>query len=170
MPTLQRGFSLFELIVVIILIGILVTFAIDRVLRLQVDAERISIQHMIGTLDSAVYLHTAELVLKQGLAALGSLENTNPISYLDKPPYNYAGEASDALADQLQPSRWYYDSSENILFYTVENTLYFQTDLTGTPRIRLKLSLVYADNRSMANIRGVMLTPLEQYRWKTIIE
>ena len=165
----QRGFSLFELMVVVILIGVLMAFAIDRFLRLQVDAERISVQHMIGSLNSAIHLQAAELVLNQGIGALKQLENTNPINYLVKPPHNYAGEASDVLADQLSTANWYYDASEKILFYTVNNAEYFVTELSGKPRIRLKLLLVYADNRSSAaqnKIRGVMLKTLDEYHWQ----
>ena len=157
-----------ELIVVIVLIGVLMLYAIDRVLRLQVDAERISVQYFIGTLNSAIQLHVAEIVVNHGVEALKTLKGDNPITYLDQPPLNYAGESSDVLANQLLPSNWYYDPSTNILFYTVKNIDHFTTDLTGTPRIRLKISLLYADNRLAAGdrrVRGVVLKSLDDYHW-----
>ncbi len=164
----QHGFSMFELVVVVIMVGLLMTFAIDRILRLQVDAERVSVQYLIGTLDSAVYLQAAETVVKQGINALSKFENTNPVDYLEKPPFNYAGEASIDDASDLKASNWYYDTEQNILFYKVKNVQYFKTEFSSTPLIRLKLSLVYADTGVLVrdtSVRGVLLKSLDEYQW-----
>ena len=87
----QRGFSLFELVVVVLLIGVLMSFAMDRLMRMQVDAERVSVQYVIGALESAVNLQVAEIVVRQGLDAIRSLQDRNPMSFLSKTPVNYIG-------------------------------------------------------------------------------
>lgn len=162
----QRGFSLFEMVIVILLIGILMSLAIDRLIMLQVEAERVSVQHVMGSLDSAVYVETAEIVLKEGLAAMRKLEHTNPMDYLAKLPHNYVGVKSSEAARDVPVSSWYFDSDNDVLVYTVKNKQYFETDIEGEPRIQLKLSLVYRDNNRNSNIQGVRLEKSNEYSWK----
>ena len=94
----QHGFTLFELIVVILLVGVFMSFAIDRMLRIQIDAERVSVQQTIATLKSAVILQVGEMVVNNGINSIATLENTNPMNYLQELPYNYSGLKSDQEA------------------------------------------------------------------------
>ena len=82
--TRYHGFTLFELVVVVLLIGVFMIFAIDNLMRLQVDAERVSVQHVAGSINSAINLEAAERVLNQGMESLKLLENSNPMDYLMK--------------------------------------------------------------------------------------
>ncbi len=165
-----QGFSLFELIVVILLIGIFMTLAIDNLLRLQVDAERASVQHVIGSLNSAINLEAAERVVKQGVSSLKALENTNPMAYVSETPFSYAGLYSDLAASSAANASWYFDPDAKILVYKVRNQKYFKSELEGTPRIRLKVTLIYSDNSATgpaSAIRGVHLQSLDNYNWIT---
>ena len=167
--TAQRGFSLFELVVVILLIGVLMSLAIDRLMRIQVDAERVSVQYVIGALESALNLQVAEIVVKQGLGAIGSLQDRNPMTFLSKTPANYNGVAQEDAADWQRKSGWYYDSDKKILVYTVQNTHYFHSSVEGRPRIRLQLRLIYTQTGAgeKPSLRGVSLQSLDEYRWLT---
>lgn len=163
----QQGFTLFELVVVVLLVGVFMSFAIDRMLRIQIDAERVSVQQTIAALKSAVHLQTAEMVVKKGLNSIKTLENTNPMNYLQELPYNYLGIKNDSMANHYQAASWYYDPKQNILVYTVRNTNYFVTSLSGTPRIRLKIEALYQGSVSGKDkIRGVSLKSLDEYFWK----
>jgi prepilin-type N-terminal cleavage/methylation domain-containing protein len=166
--SLQRGFTLFEIVVVILLIGVLMTMAIDRMLQLQVVAEKVSVEQMLGNLQGAVNLQAAELVVDKGLASMKSLAGTNPMEYLQVPPANYIGLRNDTDAAQLPQESWYFDTKQNILVYTVKNTDYFETSLVGTPRIRLRVELIFKDNngRGAGQVRGINVNSLDEYRWK----
>ena len=165
--TTQRGFSLFELVVVILLIGVLMSFAMDRLMRVQVDAERVSVQYVIGALDSALSLQVAEIVVRQGLGAIRSLQDQNPMGFLSKTPVNYFGTRKDDAVDRPRESGWYFDTDKKILVYTVKNTKYFHSSVEGRPRIRLQLELVYQDAGDSENksIRGIRLESLDEYNW-----
>ena len=165
----QYGFSLFEMVVVVLLIGVLVTLAIDRLIQLQVETEKISVRHVIGALDSAVYVQTAEIVLKQGLEAMRQMENTNPMNYLGERPFNYRGVKTGVAATNVPVENWYFDPVSAELVYKVRNAEYFVSEIQGDARIRLKLSLVYRDDidsDSAGTVQGVRLKKLHDYSWK----
>ena len=100
-----------------------------------------------------------------------TLDKSNPILYLQEPPHNYLGLKDDRDAGQLKKGNWYFDPNENILVYIVENTDYFETNLSGTPRIRFQVSLIYDTNIDIGranDIRGVTIKSLDDYHWKTL--
>lgn len=163
----QHGFTLFELVVVVLLVGVFMIFAIDRMLRIQIDAERVSVQQTVAALKSAISLQTAELVVSKGLASIATLNHTNPMNYLQELPYNYLGMKNDHQASQYPAASWYYDPQLNVLVYTVKNHNYFVSSVAGTPRIRLKIEMVYQDEiRRGDKIRGVNLKSIDDYFWK----
>jgi prepilin-type N-terminal cleavage/methylation domain-containing protein len=161
----QRGFSLFELVVVVLLIGVLMSFAMDRLMRMQVDSERVSVQYVIGALNSAINLQVADIVVRQGLGATRALEKQNPMIYLSKTPANYTGVGMDDANDWQRASGWYFDPEKKILVYTVKNTDYFHSSVEGRPRIRLQLHLIYQDEDANQSIRGIRLQSLDEYHW-----
>lgn len=167
-PKQQSGFTLFEIIVVVLLIGVFMTFAIDRMLKLQIAAERVSVQQVIAALQSAVNLETAELVVSKGLSSIRTFENTNPMKYLSDLPYNYLGEMKTDVADETQTGSWYFDVQTHTLVYIVRNVNYFETSAPGVPRIRLQVVPVYKDDQRgrAGKIRGVTIKSLDQYSWK----
>ena len=165
----QHGFSLFELVVVVLLVGIFMIFAIDRMLRLQIEAERVSVQQVIASLKSAVNLQAAEMVVNKGINAIKTLENTNPMNYLQELPYNYLGTKSDRQADDYPQANWYYDPVLNMLVYKVKNTGYFVSSLPGTLRIRLKVEAIYQQDlihKENNKVRGISLNSMDDYSWQ----
>ena len=54
-----RGFSLLELLIVIVIISVLGLVAIDRLLRLRFEAERVMVESMLSGLRSALYIEFA---------------------------------------------------------------------------------------------------------------
>ena len=165
----QHGFTLFELIVVILLVGVFMSFAIDRMLRIQIDAERVSVQQTIAALKSAIILQVAEMVVNKGINSIAALENTNPMNYLQELPYNYSGLKSDREVANYPLASWYYDSQQDILVYKVKNTNYFASSLPGTSRIRLKVVAIYSEEAGHNDnnaVRGMSIKSMDDYFWK----
>lgn len=169
----QRGFSLLELIVVVIIISLLLVVAIDRLIGLQEKAERTAMENVIGTLKSAVGIKVAEHIVKQKVRRLYRLVGTNPMDQLAELPKNYLGVLDRPDANTLENGNWYFDASQGVLVYLVRHREHFQGGRDNPPRIRFQIRPVYADlNRDgrfdprRDRIEGLRLAPVDSYRWK----
>ncbi|MFO1378025.1 MAG: prepilin-type N-terminal cleavage/methylation domain-containing protein [Steroidobacteraceae bacterium] len=65
----SAGFTLVELVVVIVILGVLAAFAVPRFLALSDEAERATIDSFVGTLKSARTLAYADFMAAQQLPA-----------------------------------------------------------------------------------------------------
>lgn len=171
-PATWGGFSLLELVVVIIIISVLMVLAIQRLLSLQVDAERVVMESVVGTLRSAIGIKVAEKIVRQNISDLATLENGNPMNLLAETPSNYIGELTGADPFTLVSGSWYFDSDDHVLVYIVDNTGYFSGGMADPSRARFRMRLVYTDKNNngsydsgVDSIEGLRLAPLESYRW-----
>src|SRR5688572_21744848 len=104
---IEQGFSFLEFIVVVAMISVLVGVAVSR-FSLQVDAERAAMEHIVGTLRSAIGIKVADYLAKGNLSALRTLEKSNPMDRLAEVPKNYVGEVDDART-VVEEGKWYFD-------------------------------------------------------------
>lgn len=174
MQRVIRGFSLIELLVVIIIISILMVLAIQRLLALQVDAERVVMESTTGTIRSAIGIKVAEKIVRQKINDLVSLEDSNPMNLLAELPRNYLGEFDGATDPYtLERGSWYFDTTTRTLVYLVDNTGYFSGGVDDPPRARFKVRLVYTDANTngafdpgIDSIEGLRLAVQEPYQWR----
>ena len=168
----SHGFSQFELVVVVILISILGSVALNRMWGWRSEVERSLIKAVSGNLRSALGLETANLALQKKLNQLPKLAGSNPFSLLAQKPDTYLGELSDTNPGTKQTGIWYYSKEQRALIYTIKYTESFKTSLKGQPRVRLKIQLIYSDkNRNrrydagIDSIAGLNLISLDKYQW-----
>lgn len=164
----ERGFTLFELVVVIAIISLLAAFALDRYRQLLVDVERTSMQHDLGVMRSAIYIQVAGHIVAGNMEGLHELVDSNPMELLAEKPKNYLGVRSRLAAEQIEAGHWYYDDATNTLIYLVINEGYFETGL-DPEQARFKILPVYSDKRQNGEnsryLSGLSLHSLEPYRW-----
>lgn len=168
----QQGFTLLELVLVVLIISIMGLIAIDRLLNYRIDAERAMIQTVIGNIRSGLGMEIAERVAKDEIGTINNLEHTNPMELLAQPPNNYIGEI-DNESEVNKDGVWYFDTTESALVYRVRFGDYFKTPLSGPPRVRHRIKLVYTDNNrnnrfdpGIDHVSGLDLVPLEDYEWE----
>ncbi|MGA9032236.1 MAG: prepilin-type N-terminal cleavage/methylation domain-containing protein [Sulfuricaulis sp.] len=166
------GFSLLELVVVIVIISILLVVAISRLLALMVDAERVTMETVAGTLRSAIGMKVAESIVKSKVVDLRAYEGSNPMDLLAEVPRNYLGELDGANPASLEDGNWYFDKRDKTLVYLVRNKGFFTGGLSSPPRARFALRLVYSDkngngkfDQGIDEIEGMRLSPVETYSW-----
>jgi prepilin-type N-terminal cleavage/methylation domain-containing protein len=168
----HRGFSLLELVIVIVIISVLLVMAISRLLALQVDAERVTMEMVAGTLRSSIGMKVAQSIVELKVANLSALEGSNPMALLAETPHNYLGERDGVDPAALEDGNWYFDRQAKVLVYLVRNKGFFAGGLTNPSRARFALRLVYSDkngngvfDQGVDAIEGLRLSPVEAYSW-----
>lgn len=165
------GFSLLELVVVIVLISVLMAVAIERLLVMKAQSERAAMDQVLGSIRSGLTIRLAELAVRARLPQAFALAGKNPIAVLADRPQNYLGELYGPDPATIAPGNWYFDSREGALCYVVENAEYFQGRLKP-PRARFRIEPVFEDVNGNGRFdagtdlfRGLRLATLEPYAW-----
>ena len=99
----SRGFSLLELVVVVIAVAILMGVALDRLLPLIGRAQRAAFLDVQRTLQSSLLIAAAERIVSGEAATIPELAAANPMALLLSPPANYVGALAAPAA--AKPSR-----------------------------------------------------------------
>jgi prepilin-type N-terminal cleavage/methylation domain-containing protein len=170
--TANGGFTLLELTVVIIIVSFLAVIAIGKLLAVQVDAERVSMETVLGTLRSALGMAVAESIVRQDINGLVKLAGSNPMERLAETPHNYLGAIDQPNPAGYEDGNWYFDNDRRELVYLVRNQPYFSGGAVDPPRARFRVELVYSDRNGnnrfdsgVDSVEGLRLAPVEPYKW-----
>jgi prepilin-type N-terminal cleavage/methylation domain-containing protein len=101
----RKGFTLVEIIFVIIILGLLATLAIAKYVSFAKDAEHASFDSVMGSLSSALTVHSA-----QHLVGNQPITTHDPFDDLSSKPSNYAGAFPDVTLANCPPGYWAYQS------------------------------------------------------------
>jgi prepilin-type N-terminal cleavage/methylation domain-containing protein len=167
----NNGFTLLEMVIVIVMIGFLGLIVIDRVWKYRVYAEEAVVKATVGNIRSALGLEVAKLAVRGKARDIAKLEKTNPMDLMAQRPESYLGVFSKPEKIQ-QTGVWYFNNNDNTLNYVVIYPENFKSKVKGIARTRHQLKLVYTDNnnnhrfdKGIDDIGGLDLVPLEPYKW-----
>ncbi len=155
----------------IAIISTLGLFAIQRLLIIQVQAERVAMDTILGTMRSALGLRFAAHILKNDIRAIRSLASSNPMEQLAETPENYIGVLTAEDPDPARKGIWYFDQSARALVYRVRNDSYFKSDADDSGHARFSVQVLYAKQKGrrrstgLRAIEGLRLVALEPYHW-----
>ncbi len=156
--SVESGFTLFELIVVVSIVALLAAALLDRLRFYQELAEKAAMEQTVGIIRSAIHLKIAELISQDRISSIPELAKENPMDLLAEKPPNYAG----AFAGNVPSASgiWYYDSRDHLLVYRVELGEHFASP--AGKRIRFRLQILPGDPSGIA---GLVLSRVDSYRW-----
>jgi len=166
------GFSLVELLVAVIAIGILAGALLDRVLPLIGRAQRAAFVQVKADLQTALLLEAAERITRGEGPSLQSLTDGNPMTLLLAAPANYVGSFANPEENEIPVASWYFDEHTHRLVYRVGH--YTRFDAQGGPpgRIELKTEFAFDDRNGDGtyepgpdDFRGLRLTPVHAFAW-----
>lgn len=171
-PAVQRGFSLLELVIVVVLVALLFLFAFDRLMPLRGQAEGTRVASTIGSLRSALGMEVAERIVEQGPASVAELQGANPMNLLQQRPEGYLGEMSAGGDRDIAGGAWYFDPDGGILHYRVRFPQYLEGQPEPPVELGWRVRLQYDDEQQTGRydpetdtLRGVVLAPLDAHQW-----
>lgn len=158
----QRGFTLFELMVVVALIGFLAAVALSRFAEMQEAAEEMAVEQEVSALRSALMIRSTALISAKDWAGLRALAGENPFSLLEALPANYGGTYHGAA----KQGAWYYDQGAMEVMYRVRR----DSSLLAPGESGLLRFRVIGVNALGLAVNGqgvayVVLRPAEAYVW-----
>jgi general secretion pathway protein G len=163
------GFTLLELIVVICLIAVFASFALERLLRYQEIAEKTAMEANLGAMRSGQGMKAAATLVTGGLQALPKLADENPIDWLADPPAGYLGALSNPPLSAVPKGSWYFDMKNKELVYRPQRTRFLISGADGDDRIRfkviVKLTFDAADKGLVRELSELAIRPVVPVRW-----
>ena len=168
----SRGFSLLELVVVVIAVAILLGVALDRLLPLVGRAQRAAFLDVQRELQSSLLLAAAERITSGEAATIPELAAGNPMSLLLQPPANYLGELPPPVPADVPHASWYFDEQSGRLVYRVGPYTRFAAREGPADRIELRVAFAYQDRNGNGvfdaagdRFDGLKLAPVHTYDW-----
>lgn len=169
----SAGFTLFELLVVAILVALLAGILLGRLLAYQEMAEKAAMEQTAGAIHSALTIQLAGLIARGRTQDIPKLTALNPITLLSGPQKNYVGEYFDPRPGDIPPGSWYFDLKNRQLVYTVQHSAHFVAGTGGDKAVRYKVVLVSNDwlripaGTGGKDIGGITLKEVNPYSWDT---
>lgn len=160
----QRGFTLFELVVAIVIANVLAIILLDRLWYYQEVAEKTAMEMTVMNMRSGLRLRIADLMTQSRMREAEELLQENPISWLESPPPNYIGKISSAKSAEMIPGHWYFDIEQKELVYRVQHNRFFKPGKNRENIIRFHVTAVQ-QARQGGKIEGITLVPITSYQW-----
>ncbi len=162
----ERGFTLLELAVVVVIFGVLWTVLLNRLNYYQELAEKAAMESTLRTIKTGLQIRLAELIIANRQAEAGKLETEDPVRWLDDKPSNYAG----SYRDPPERGAWYFDARERQLVYVVNTGNRLELDTASAPkeirfRARLLKDRLQIGGAGVEGVTGITLAPVHPYRW-----
>ena len=167
-----RGFTLIELVVVVVCVSVMTGFALDRLLPLIGRAERAAFLQVRADLGSALLLEAAKHITRGDSAGLTDLARINPMTLLLSAPGNYVGALRSLDPAELPRASWYYDEGSGRLVYTIGRHTRFEPLGGPDDRVEFVVDFVYGDrdgdgvySPSRDDFDGLRLDPVYAFNW-----
>ncbi|MHB1334018.1 MAG: hypothetical protein ACYCY1_15615 [Sulfuriferula sp.] len=158
----QAGFTLFELLGIILLVSVLSLLLYDRFLGYQALAEKTSMEMTVINMRSGLRWQVAELMIEGRADKMADLLNENPIKWLAAPPPNYIGAFQNPEQHAIPGNAWYFDTRRHELVYTLGRDSVFAVDPARSAALRFKVTAVVghpaSGARAIAKVQGITLT------------
>lgn len=156
---------------VIIILAVMMGLFIDRVLLYQEQAEKTAMEGVASAIQSALVIQYGRIMTRGKPSDMLPMAQDNPMNWLQKKPYNYAGEFYDPTPLSVGSGNWLFDLKSRDLIYIVHNSSHFKPGKDGRKWIRFHVVTSYEAVRTPslqdapAELTGILFEPVEPYSW-----
>lgn len=163
----SNGFSRFELLTTVVLIGVLAAVLLDYSLRYQERAEKAVMEATVAHIRSGLRVRIAELMIAERTAEIGNLVTENPVNWLASPPGNYIGSIRPSYQKDIPAGSWYFDAISRELVYLPKLHRFLNAKNAENNGVRFQ---VVAKKRSVSTTgnlqyEGVEFRQITKYTW-----
>jgi len=160
----HHGFSLLELVVVIIVAGLVGTAFLERLHFYQELAEKAAVESTLRLIKTGLQMRLAELIVANRQGEARKLAEQDPTEWYR--PANYGG----AYRSPVEPGNWYFDTQRAQLVYVVNLGERLTIENAGGPRelrfqARLITDRLNVNGTVVDSVTGVVVLPVTQFRW-----
>ena len=138
--TRQKGFTLFELVVVILLLSAFYYVLADRLVYYRAQAEKAEVKWVVAAMKSTLHGQQGVFHLAREPDKIASLVGKNPMAMLDPPPPNYLGELAAPDLQKLPHGIWYFDKGKQELVYLLNYEKYFAEEHPKILKFKVEFS------------------------------
>lgn len=143
----QAGFSLFESVIVLIVLAVLLGVLLERLHYYQQRAEQVTVQLTVASLRSALQVRLMQARLEGRAQDVHALLSQNPFDWLERKPPNYAGAVDAAGAALVEKGYWYFDlDTGSIVFLLNNHNFLAQTD---SPNVKFRVKSSRLDKKNV---------------------
>ena len=170
-PLSSGGFTLIELIIVVVIVLALGTVFLNRVLYYQEMAEKTAMEGVASSLQSALTMQYAQTMTRGKPSDVPAIAYANPMDWLQSKPRNYAGEFYDPVPASIEPGNWMFDLKTRDLIYVPRSTSYFTPGKDGRKWVRFHVAVGYEPSllpslkQEPASLTSILFEPVEPYVW-----
>jgi prepilin-type N-terminal cleavage/methylation domain-containing protein len=162
----EAGFSLFELVISLIVVSVLAAVLLNRLAFYQEMFEKAAMEYTLRSIKTGLQLKLAELIVTNRQSQAGQLETENPVQWLEDKPSNYAG----VYREPPEGATWYFDAGKKQLVYVVNTGNRLEIDTEMPKHVRFQARLVrdglVVNGIRVESVTGVALVPVKSYRWQ----
>lgn len=170
-PRSAKGFTLLELIVVIMIVAVLIGLFLESALYYMERAEKSAMEEMAGSIQSALTMQYGQMLTRGKSSDLAALTGGNPMNWMQKKPHNYAGEYYEPSPKSVPPGNWMFDLRSRELIYVPDRTDHFKPGRDGKYWVRFHVTASYEPSPlpSLHNagpvLTGILFEPVQPYSW-----
>lgn len=128
-PRRTAGLTLLEFTLIVIIVGLLMVFFLQRAVALRVAIEQAAVERTVAAMRTGLALRTGELIVKDRRAEIADLSGSNALDLLDSGQIlDQELRSTAAGADSVGPGDWAYDADTGEIVYRVEYNAAFDED------------------------------------------